>query len=170
MQDGIHPKKRILLSKIAISPFGGPNPLGPPGLSKPAGTIFFTALRFCPYAKYDFKKNWGEKKVCLALPFSVNPILHRGIKSIPQGWLLCTNPQGMPQIGWFFMTLFLSTFERSWVSHFWGFFLKISKNFTLNFFFRQNPKEGPFYTCKNAFIFGSFFGSKMVIIQLQMHK
>ena len=156
MQDGIHPKKRILLSKIAISPFGGPNPLGPPGLSKPAGTIFFTALRFCPYAKYDFKKNWGEKKVCLALPFSVNPILHRGIKSIPQGWLLCTNPQGMPQIGWFFMTLFLSIFKWSWVGQFGFSFWKFQKILRRPFFSYKIQRGDPSIRVKMTFSLGSF--------------
>ena len=53
--------------------------------------------------------------------FQFNPILHGGIKTIPPGWLLHANLQRMPWIGWFFMTLFLSTFERSWVGHFWGF-------------------------------------------------
>ena len=36
----------------------------------------------------------------------------------------------MPRMGWFFMTLFLSILERSWVGHFWDFFLKFPKNFT----------------------------------------
>ena len=63
----------------------------------------------------------------------------------PPGWLSYTNPQGMPQMGWFFMTLFLSILERSWVGHFWDFFLKNQKNFTSTIFSTYNPKGGPFY-------------------------
>ena len=86
------------------------------------------------------------------------------------GWLLCTTPQRMPQIGWFFMILFLLTFERSLVGHFWDFFLKISKNFTLTIFFIQNQKGEPFYTCKNALFIGPSLGSKIVLINLLMLK
>jgi len=89
-----------------------------------------------------------------------NPILHGGgVKLTPPGWLLYANPQGMSRMGWFFMTLFLSILKRSWVGHFWS-----------TIFSAYSPKGGPFYTCKNASIFGSFLVSKMVIIQLQMHK
>ena len=52
----------------------------------------------------------------------------------------------------------------------WVFFLKISKNFTLTFFFIQNPKGGPFYTCKNDFLIGPFLGSKIVLNNLVMQK
>ena len=55
------------------------------------------------------------------------------IKTIPPGLSLCANLQRVPWIGWFFMTLYLSTFKRSWVGHFWGLFLKFSK---------RNPKNG----------------------------
>ena len=55
-------------------------------------------------------------------------------------------------------------------SPFLGFLFKISKNFYVDHFFHIQSKGGPFYTSKNASIFGSFLGSKMIIIQLQMHK
>ena len=57
------------------------------------------------------------------------------------------------------MTLFLSILERSWVGHFWDFFLKNPKNFTSTIFSTYNPKGGPFYMSKNASIFGSILGS-----------
>ena len=102
-----------------------------------------------------------------------NPILHGGGgQKDPPDWLLYANPQGMPQMGWFFMTLFLSILERSWVGHFWDFFLKNPKNFTSTIFSTYNPKGGPFYASvrtPSPSIFLSFFESKMVIIQLQMH-
>ena len=102
---------------------------------------------------------------------NVNPILHGGgVKKTPPDWLSYANPRGMPRMNWFFMTLFLSTLEKSWVGHFCDFFLKIPKNFTSTIFSIYNPKGGPFYTWKNASIFGSFLGSKMVTIQLQIHK
>ena len=88
----------------------------------------------------------------------------------PPGWLFYDNPWGMPQMGWFFMTLFLSILERSLVGHFWNFFLKFLKNFTSTFFFTYIPKVGLFYASKNAFIFVSFLGSKMFMIQLEMHR
>ena len=75
----------------------------------------------------------------------------------------------MPQMDWFFMNLFLSLLERSWVGHFWDFILKFPKNFTSTIF-PHTIQRGPFYACKNALIFVSFFWSKIVIIQLQMHK
>ena len=37
-------------------------------------------------------------------------------------------------------------------------------------FFIQNPKGGPFYTCKNAFCIGPFLGSKIDLIELLMPK
>ena len=89
-----------------------------------------------------------------------------GVKSTPPGWLLYANPWGMPRMDWFFMTLFLSILERSWVGHFWDFFLKFPKNFTSTIFSIYNPKGGPFYTCKNAFRIGSFLGSKIELIDL----
>ena len=99
-----------------------------------------------------------------------NPNLHGGGSNWSPDGLSYTNPCGMPWMGWFFMTLFLSILERSWVGHFWDFFLKFPKNFSFTIFSTYNPKGGPFYTRKNALIFGSFLVSKMVIIQLQMHK
>ena len=92
------------------------------------------------------------------------------IKMIPPDWLSYSNPHGMPWMGWFFMTLFLAILESSWVVHFWDFFLKFPKNFTSTIFSTYNPKGGPFYMSKNASIFGSILGSKMVMIQLQIHK
>ena len=68
-----------------------------------------------------------------------------GIKLIPPDWLSYTNPRGTPWMDWFFMTLFLSILERSWVGHFWDVFLKFPKNFTLTIFSIYNPKGGPFY-------------------------
>ena len=60
--------------------------------------------------------------------------------------------------------------RKVWVRPFLEFLFEISKKFTSTIFSLYNPKGGPFYTCKNAWIFGSFLGSKKVIIQLQMHK
>ena len=37
-------------------------------------------------------------------------------------------------------------------------------------FFIQNPKGGPFYTCRNAFRMGPFLGSKIELINLLMPK
>ena len=75
----------------------------------------------------------------------LNPILHGGgVKSTPPGGLSYANPRGMPRMNWFFMTLFLSILERSWVGHFCDFFLKIPKNFTSKIFSIHNPKGGPF--------------------------
>ena len=82
----------------------------------------------------------------------INPILHGGDQIDPPDGLSYTNPRGMPWMDWFFMTLFLSILERSWVGHFCDFFLKIPKNFTSTIFSIYNPKGG------------SFWGSKMVII------
>ena len=116
-------------------------------------------------AKGSGKRISALKRVVLTLFY-----MGGGVKSTPPGWLLYANPRGMPRMDWFFMTLFLSILERSWVGHFWDFFLKFPKNFTSTIFSTYNPKGGPFYTSKNASIFGSFLGSKMVMIQLQMHK
>ena len=89
----------------------------------------------------------------------------------PPSWLLSANPKGMPWIGWFFMTLFLSTFERFWVGHFLDFLLKILKIFTLTIFSIQNPKGGPLpYRQKNTIFIGSFSRSKIVLISLFMQK
>ena len=79
------------------------------------------------------------------------------VKSTPLGWLLYANPRGTPQMNWFFMTLFLSILERTWVGHFWDFFLKNPKNFTSTIFSIYNPKGRPFYTCK---FLGPFGGQK----------
>ena len=72
-------------------------------------------------------------------------LFYMGGQKDPLGWLSYANPRGMPQVGWFFMTLFLSILERSWVGHFWNFFLKNPKNFTSTIFSTYNPKGGPFY-------------------------
>ena len=85
--------------------------------------------------------------------------------------LIC-NPWGMPKMGWFFMTLYLSILGRSWEGQFWHSFLKFPKNFASTIFSTYNPKGGPFYASVRtpfARIFLSFFEPKMVIIQLQMH-
>ena len=87
-----------------------------------------------------------------------NPILHGGgVKSTPPGWLLYANPRGMPRMDWFFMTLFLSILERSWVGHFWDFFLKFPKNFTSTIFSIYNPKGGPFYASVRTPFARNFF-------------
>jgi len=70
----------------------------------------------------------------------------------------------MARMGWFFMTFFLSILERSWVGHFWHFFLKFLRNITLTIFSTYNPNGRPFYTRKNASIFGSFLGSKSLTL------
>ena len=80
-----------------------------------------------------------------------------GIKSIPPNWLLYTNPHWMPWMDWFFMTLFLSILERSWVGHFWDFFLKFPKNFTSTIFSIYNPKGGPFYASVRTPFARNFF-------------
>ena len=88
----------------------------------------------------------------------LNPILHGGgVKSTPPGWLLYANPRGMPRMDWFFMTLFLSILERSWVGHFWDFFLKFPKNFTSTIFSIYNPKGGPFYASVRTPFARNFF-------------
>ena len=58
---------------------------------------------------------------------------------------------------WFFMTLFLSILERSWVGHFWDFFLKFPKNFTSTIFSTYNPKGGPFYASVRTPFAHNFF-------------
>ena len=117
------------------------------------------------------KKQSSAPSVVYTFKYCFNPILHGGgVKSTPPGWLLYANPRGMPRLDWFFMTLFLSILERSWVGHFWNLFLKFPKKFASTIFFTYIPKGGPFYTCKNASIFGSFFWSKKMIIQLQLHR
>ena len=73
------------------------------------------------------------------------------------GWLSYANPRGMPRMGWFFMTLFLSILERSWVGHFWNFFLKNPKNFTSTIFSTYNPKGGPFYASVRTPFARNFF-------------
>ena len=83
-----------------------------------------------------------------------------GDQNDPPDWLSYSNPRGMPWMGWFFMTLFLAILESSWVVHFWDFFLKFPKHFTSTIFFAYNPKGGPSYASKNAFIFGVLFGIK----------
>ena len=40
----------------------------------------------------------------------------------------------------------------------------------LTIFFIQNPKGGPFYTCRNAFRMGPFLGSKIELMNLLMPK
>ena len=112
---------------------------------------------------------WVWSKATLQNKF-LNPILHGGTQNDPPDWLLYSNPRGMPWMGWFFMTLFLVMLESSWVVHFWDFFLKFPKNLCRQFFPHKIQRGGPYYTSKNTSIFGSFLGSKMVMIQLQMHE
>ena len=49
-------------------------------------------------------------------------------------------------------------------SPFLGFLFEISKKIYIDNFFHKQFKGGPFYTSKNASIFGSFLGSKTIII------
>ena len=90
-----------------------------------------------PTATLVFSKLANGEFYCKALYFiqlgnsidnidrdGLNPILHGGEESSPPGRLSLSNRRWMPQMGWFFMTLFLSISERSWLGHFWDFFLK----------------------------------------------
>ena len=87
-----------------------------------------------------------------------NPILHGGgVKSTPPGWLLYANPWGMPKMGWFFMTLYLSILGRSWEGQFWHSFLKFPKNFASTIFSTYNPKGGPFYASVRTPFARNFF-------------
>ena len=63
----------------------------------------------------------------------LNPILHGG-KNLPPGRLSLSNRRWMPQMGWFFMTLFLPILERSWGGHFWKLFWKFQKFWRRQFF------------------------------------
>ena len=65
----------------------------------------------------------------------INPILHGGgEESSPPGRLSLSNRRWMPQMGWFFMTLFLPILERSWRGHFWKLFWKFQKFWRRQFF------------------------------------
>ena len=121
--------------------------------------------------QYCFIRNNTQKFEAPKEPvLRFNPILHGGgSKRSPLADYCTLIIGGCPK--WAnFMTLYLSILERSWVGHFWDFFLKFPKHFTSTIFSMYNSKGGPFYAFKNASIFVSFFWSKMVIIQLQMHK
>ena len=98
-------------------------------------------------------KNQEARMFCLLTLFYMGG----GVKSTPPGWLLYANPRGMPRMDWFFMTLFLSILERSWVGHFWDFFLKFPKNFTSTIFSIYNPKGGPFYASVRTPFARNFF-------------
>ena len=100
----------------------------------------------------------------------LNPILHGGDQNDPPRLIIVQQSSWNALNGLIFHDFVPFNIKKSWVGHFWDFFLKFPKNFTSTLFSKYNPKEGPFYTCKNAFIFGSFLGSKMVVIQLQMPK
>ena len=101
------------------------------------------------------------KKECLTPPHSLMRPLTLfymgGVKKTPLDWLSYANPRGMPKMGWFFMTLYLSILERSWEGHFWHFFLKFPKNFASTIFSTYNPKGGPFYASVRTPFARNFF-------------
>ena len=83
-----------------------------------------------------------------------------GGRIFPPGWLSLSNPFWMPQMGWFFMTLFLPISEKSW-RPFLDFRSKISKTFSETVFLEFDSNGGPFYAkikkVKKVYFSNSYF-------------
>ena len=87
-----------------------------------------------------------------------------GVSDTPHGRLSFAAHRWMPQIGWFFMSLFLAILEMSWTGHFWQFFWKFQKILRRQFFPKsiqrgtllyknlKNQKKA-FFCCKSYFFY-----------------
>ena len=77
---------------------------------------------------------------------TINPILHEGGTKCPPCGFSSVDFWWMRQMGSFFLTLFLSIFDRSWQIYFLEFFFKISRNLASKAlsppkFWRENQKN-----------------------------
>ena len=74
----------------------------------------------------------------------------------PPGGLSFAAHWWVPQIGWFFMSLFLAILELSWTGHFWNFFENF-KNFCVDKFFQNRSKGGTILYKSQKVEKGNFF-------------